>query len=639
MRKTPSPLLAPLFLCASLLIPPTAQANDEALTVIVGAHRVPTEQSRVATSVTVIDAETIERRQSLSVAELLKGVPGVDVVQSGGRGGNAAVFIRGANSEHTLVLIDGVDANNPLTPTRAFNFSALTAENIERIEILRGPQSTLYGSDALGGVINIITKRGLGKPNAHVSLEGGSYDSFVERAVVGGGTEAAAFSLGVTREDIGGISSAGSKYGNSEDDSYDATSVSLRLDSSPVEQLKLKGVARFNRSHSDLDNNGGAGQDDLNRRLLNEQLFTRGSAEYSILPEVWSVEAGFSYAHQDTQDRNPVDESHPSDSLRSDFRGITAKSDLVSIVQATNDVRWLFGAEIENERGSSETFGTSSFGAFEEILSGVSSDSHAFFSQLDGSFRERFGATAGLRSDNPDAYRSETTWRLAPWLLLPSTDTKLLGSVGTGFKAPSLYQRFSPYGSADLKPEESLGWDIGAEQTIVPELLSLGTTYFENRFDDLISFDSVTFLFENIAEAKSSGFESFVHWTPTAFFSTRLSHTYTDTQDEIAGGALLRRARNKANLELRYDHSAGLSLSSTVRYTGASWDNDFSSFPANRTQLGGYTLVDIMARYRVTDSLVVFGRVENLFDKDYEQVLGFGERGIAAYGGISINLS
>lgn len=632
------PRIARSVLITITLLTPvnSGHAESQPLTVVVAANRVPTDRDKVASSITVIGEEEILRSQKSTVAELLRSVPGVDVVQSGAPGGNAAVFLRGANSEHTLVLIDGVEANNPLTPTRSFNFTSLTIDNVERIEVLRGPQSTLYGSDALGGVINIITKRGRGAGAASLSVEGGSYEAFREQLQASADLESIAVSLSASREDVDGVSSAAERLGNSEDDAFANTSFALRLDSAPTEHLSLLGTIRYTKSDSDLDNGGGFGQDDPNRNLTNEQLFSRVAAKWEAIPERTEFELGFSYAHQDTDDENDPDDAHPVDSLYSDFRAITTKVDLTSTITLTESARLLLGTEAEKERGASATVGTSSFGSFEDMLTGQDLQSYGYFAQLDTHHTDVLGIAVGLRVDDYESFNSETTWRAAPWFMIPTSGTRIFGTIGSGFKAPSLYQRYSSYGRPDLRAEESLGWDVGFEQPILHEQLSAGFTYFKNDFDDLISFDPGTFLFENIAEASSAGFETFIQFAPSEQLSLRISHTYTDSEDETTNAALLRRARNKAAVELSYTPHSSFSVATIARYVGTRWDNDFSAFPATREQLGSYVVVDIMAQYQLSKAVSVFARIENLFDKEYEEVLGFGEQGIGAYGGVTV---
>jgi vitamin B12 transporter len=196
-------------------------STSNPVTMVITPDRIETTLREVANSVSIVSEEEIAAKGASSVAEALRDVPGVDVVRSGGPGGNSSIFLRGTNSEHTLVLIDGVEANNPISTNRSYNFADLGVDEIEKIEILRGPQSTVYGSDAIGGVINIITKKSAEGFRSSAAFEGGSRDTFRERATLGGASKQFNYSLGASRQDIGGISAADSRLGNEERDRYE----------------------------------------------------------------------------------------------------------------------------------------------------------------------------------------------------------------------------------------------------------------------------------------------------------------------------------------------------------------------------------------------------------------------------------
>ncbi len=245
---------------------------EKAAPLLITAERFPYPHREVATSVTVIKAEEIQSRQQQNVSELLKGIPGVDVIQSGGPGGNVAIFMRGANSEHTLVYIDGIEANDPISATRTFDFANLSVDNIERIEIIRGPQSVLYGSDAIGGVILITTKRGSGPVSGSVSAEGGSYGTSLARASASGGGDAVSYSIGVSQKNTHGFSSAEKRDGNTEKDGYASTNFSGLMSLVHSEVFETDLILRYSNARSELDNFGGPGGDDLNRVLNDNQI-------------------------------------------------------------------------------------------------------------------------------------------------------------------------------------------------------------------------------------------------------------------------------------------------------------------------------------------------------------------------------
>lgn len=604
--------------------------------IVVSATSLASDRNEVGSSISVIDGEVIEELQQRGVAEALRGVPGADVVRSGGLGGNTAVFLRGANSEHTLVLIDGIEANSPISASRAYNFANLAAENIDRIEILRGPQSPLYGSDALGGVVQIFTKRGEGPPSLEASAEAGSYDTYIERARVSGSEGAVDYSASFFREDSGSISAADASDGNREQDEYDNTTFSARLGVEPIERDRFSLFLRHSDSSFDIDNQGGVGGDDPNRKFEDRQLFTKAQMELDVVPGVFNQIYSASFADQSFSDDNDPDSDHPGEIQRSRFDGDVLKLELRNVVTPAEWSRLLFGAEIEKERGDSTFSSDGPFGPFSADLPKVESDTSAFYAQAEIKPLELFSVALGARVDDHSEFGSELTWRVAPIVRLP-TGTRIKSSVGTGFKAPSLSQLFSSFGNPDLEAEESIGLDAGLEQDIFAGL-TVGAAYFRNEFDDLITFDPATFKLLNIAEAESSGMESFVRLEAVEGFTAELSYTLTDTEDESTGEALLRRARHKLSGSVIWEACEHLSLGLAARYVGDRADNDFSAFPAERATLASYTVLDLTARYALSEAVEIFARVNNLFDKEYQEVLGFGTPGAAAYGGIKVRL-
>jgi len=357
------------FLSSLSLIAPIAAAEEVATReIVVTATKLAVPIEEVASSVTIVTDTEIEEKGQKTVGEVLRSVPGVDVVRSGGAGGNTVVFLRGANSEHTLVLIDGVEANNPITPNRAFNFADLSTENVERIEIVRGAQSTLYGSDALGGVVNIITRRGAGEPTGEVSVEGGSYATFTERAALRGGGQAYDYSLGVSRNDSGGISAADARDGNTEHDRYGSSAFSVRAGASPSDIIDLDATFRYESGRSDIDDSGGVGGDDPNRIVLNDNLFTRGQATVSLLDgrleQIW----GIGYSDQRFEDNDDADPAHPNERLRSDYDGSRLKFDVQNNVTVSEAAVLILGLETEEEKGSSSYRSLSDFGPYDAFL-------------------------------------------------------------------------------------------------------------------------------------------------------------------------------------------------------------------------------------------------------------------------------
>lgn len=605
--------------------------------VVVTATRIGTPSKEVASSITVITSEEIEQRQKITVLEVLRDIPGLDVVQAGGPGKQTSIFIRGAASEHTLVLIDGVEANDPITPARVFDFAYLTVDNIERIEVLRGPQSTLYGSDAIGGVINIITKKGNGQPSFFLSGEGGSFSTFLERAGIQGGTDRVNYSLGISRIDTDGISAANENLGNTEKDGFENTAVSARLGLIPTQNADIDFFFRYVNGKTDIDNFGGEGGDDPNNVQETELFFLRGQIQLSLLDGFWEPILGFSLTDHHRANNNNPDPDHPNDLTRNSFDGQLLKFDWQNNLLINKNNTLILGLEIEEEEGSSILRSESAFGPFESVFEEETAQTLSLYFQDQVRFRDSFFATAGVRIDDHDRFGTEVTYRIAPAYRFNQTGTFLRATVGTGFKAPTLFQLFSDFGNENLNPEESTGFDVGVEQDLQENKLTVGITYFFNDFDNLITFDPDTNTFQNIVAAESMGVEAFTTVHPINGFSLRVSYTYTDTEDKATGEDLLRRPKNKLGINANYQFLEKGNINVGYIFVGERDDLDFNTFPATRIKLDNYQLVNLAVSYAITDYFQISGRIENLLDEDYEEILGFGTPGLSGFAGVKVS--
>ncbi|MFQ5956611.1 MAG: TonB-dependent receptor plug domain-containing protein [Candidatus Brocadiales bacterium] len=611
--------------------------------VVVTASRIETPSSEVASSITVITGEEIKNKQKTTVLEALKGVPGLDVVQNGGPGKNASVFIRGAKSEHTLVLIDGVEMNDPISPGRSFDFANLTVDNIERIEVLRGPQSTLYGSDAIGGVINIITKKGEGKPSFFMNNESGSFDTFKERVGVSGGNKLVNYSLDVSRLDTHGISAANKELENNEKDGYENTSVSGRFGLTPTENFGVDFILRYSDARTQIDDGGSMGGDDPDNRQNTEQLFFRTEAGLFLLDGLWEQKLGFNLTHIERDNHDPADPASTS-SFQGSFDGQILRFDWQHNIYLHETNTVTLGFETEEDKGESETRSVSAFGTSISKLPTKTARTNTFYFQDVIRLWDSFFTTLGVRVDDHDRFGTEATYRVTSAYLFQPTGTKFKATVGTGFKAPTIFQLFSRFGDRNLNPENSTGWDVGIEQYFWEERVTLGGTFFDNDFDDLIAFDSGTLKFKNIAKAESMGVEFFADIQPIDNLSIRANYTYTNTKDLSTGTTdsrkeLLRRAKNKIGLDLNYHFLEKANINLDVDIVGRRDDKFFDpvTFASKRVRLDNYTVVNLAWSYDVNENFKIFNRVENLFDEEYEEIKGFGTAGIAAYGGLEVS--
>ena len=589
--------------------------------VVVTATRVELPASSIGSSVTVVGREELAARQCTTVVDALRQVPGVDVVQLGGGAGTASTFIRGAKSEQTLILMDGVPLNQASDAGRGADISQIPVENIERIEVLRGPQSTLYGADAIGGVINIITRKGTGPAHGELTAEAGSFNTFKERAEISGGNDKANYSAGLSRQDSQGFSSASEKNGNTEKDGYERTEASARMGWTPVSEFEASGLVRYNHSRFDYDGSLNGLPADADDQGETDSLLLYGEGKGRLFDGLWRPRVGGSWVSQKRDDTSSMGDST--------FDSLLQKAEWQNDLYLGKANIATVGFEYQQE--SAET--TYEALGYVDRFDRKTARHQSAYAQ-DVLTTGPLTTTAGGRIDSYDSFGSETTWRVAPVYDLAATGTRIKGSYGTGFKAPSLFQLYSVYGSPDLNPETSQGWDAGVEQDILGSVLTVGVTYFDNRFKDMIDYDYSTYTYGNISEAEAHGVETFVTASPVKDLSVRASYTYTETEDKSTGEALLRRPKHKAALDTTYAFTSKMRGTVGVVYVGDRQDEDFSSFTG--VTLDGYTLVNLYASYDVYKNVTVFGRVENLFDEQYEEVLGYGTAGRAGYGGVKV---
>lgn len=642
----PLTTLLALALCAPALAqeegdPPAPQEKpreDEEEVVVVTASRLAEDPDEVGSSVSVVTASDLRRAQHRMVLDALREVPALDVVRTGPPGGDTSVFLRGANSEHTLVLIDGVEVNDPISPGRTFDFGHLTADNIERIEVIRGPQSVLYGSDAMGGVVNIITRRGEGDPRARYFAEAGSFGTYRGGVSLSGGTDLVNYSLGASSVRSGGISSADTDLpGNSERDGYRNSTVSARIGVTPHELVEIDVLVRASDARSEIDNFAGDFGDDPNRVLDTTQWLLKVEPRLTLFDGLWEQALGVSVTEIAREDDNPPDASHPGELLFSSFDSRILDLDWQHHLHLHEANTVTGGVEFEEDSGESFFHSDGGFGPFTSVFRRERARTRSGYLQDRLHLWDRFTATAGVRIDDHEEFGTHTTWRLTGAYFLESTGTKLRGTVGTGFKAPSLFQLFSTFGDPALEPEESLGWDAGVDQEIPGVPATASVTYFDTRFEELILFEGAISRYVNVGRADTRGLEAALRVEPVEDLELRLSYTVTETEDKSIDEELLRRPRHKGAARLLYAITEDWRVNVTALYVGERDDLDFSVFPARRIELDDYGLLHVATSYRIDETIEVFGRVENATDTHYEEVEGFGSPGAAGYIGASVS--
>ena len=484
VRRTP--LACAIAISMTVLGPVEASAQVRVgPETVVTATRLPTSIDRVGNAITVITEEQIRERQVTSVADILRTVPGLAVNRSGGGVGTLTqVRIRGAEANQTLVLIDGIEVNDPSGGSE-FDFGHLLASGIERIEILRGPQSALYGSDAVGGVINIITKRGEGKPAGYVSLEAGSFNTGRADVGVSGSLDRISYSFYATGYDTDGISVASRKRGFDENDGYAQRVAGGRLGFKPVEELRFDVVGRW--SQAQLDNDGFSGSTSPNIAVDSNddtqiwQRFGRAQASLDTFGGMWQhiAGAGIAETRRDFRSNDVANSISDGKKRKFDYQSNLLYS---SETLAPAEHSTVFGVEREDER----VVNRSAFANVDRELT-----TSSVFAQQGITLWDALTLTAAGRHDWNDLFEDETTWRFSSAYLFRETGTKLKSSYGNAVKAPTIFELFgfTPtfQGNPNLVPERSRGWDAGIEQSLLAGRASVELTYFDNRIDNLIT--------------------------------------------------------------------------------------------------------------------------------------------------------
>lgn len=593
--------------------------------VIVSATKTETYQGEVGSSTTVITAEEIKRSQKQTVSEVLRDVPGVTVMQTSAFGGQTSVYLRGAKPGQTLVLIDGVEVNDPMSTDRSFDFAHLTTDNIERIEIVRGPQSTLYGSDAIAGVINIITKKGEGKPKLIGYFEGGSYNTFRENLGLSGSLGKFNYSLSASRLDSDGINKAST---GSEKDGYGNTTLSSKLGYKLFDNSELSVVARFTDSKTSIDD--GSNDDDPNNTAWWRDLSAKVAFDQSI-NSWWSHNLSLSYHDIRRDYKDEADADHPTEDSESWYKGGNTKFEWQHNFSPVSWGILTGGFEYEQEDGSSYYRS----GTYISKEDNKSVNNTAFYFQTQLKFWDKLFITPGLRVDEHELFGVESTYKISAAYFIAQTGTRLKGNWGTGFKAPSLYQLYSNYGDPNLKPDESRSYDFGFEQSFLKDKLSFELTYFYNDFENMVDWDSLTWKYKNIGKAVTKGVEFGTKIKPLDNLTIGSGFTYTDTEDKDTGLELLRRPKMQANLSVDWKFIEKANLYFGVTYVGDRKDVIYDAY-YNQVRITdkAYVTARMALSYDITKNFQIFGRAENLFNEKYHDVHGYAMPELSFYGGV-----
>ncbi len=605
--------------------------------VVVVATRVPTETKYVGSSVTVLNKADIERSQAVSLPQLLQGVPGLFLLQSGGNGGSTSMFMRGTNSNHTKVLLDGVDVNDPSTPSGTFNFEHILASDLEQIEVLRGPQSGLYGSDSLGGVINIITKKGAGKPRVNLITEGGAFNTIRQSAQVSGSHERLSYMLSADYLRVGASPVTPKTMivpGRiKNDDTYENKTVSTNLNYKLTDDLNVGLVARFTDSEISTTSDDFFGPRSKQNRGDNAFGMVRATAHHVSFGGIFEQTFGLSHVEYRRFSFSPTASALVEPALYTGQRDVY---DWQGTVKLNQDHTVVLGLEHRRE-GISGNQG---------IAASITNSAGSI--GLNSKFGDRLFTSFNARLDHNENFGNKFTYRFAPSYLILETGTKLKASIGTGFKAPSLDQLFHTYYSSynpaynfyanpNLQPETNTGYDIGFEQRLFNDKVQFGSTYFHNSIKNLITANSAFTTSINVGQATTQGLESFVSYQPIEAFSIKTSHTYTIAENNVTDQTLLRRPKHKFGVQALWDVNVATKLSASVEHTSG-WIDGNRDFSISRLQTKGFTTVNVSASHAFNKTVTAFARVENALDARYEQPTGYERPRFGAYAGLKFTL-
>ncbi len=632
-----------VLLLATVATIAPALADESPDTIVVTANRTEQPLARVGQTITVIDAAEIERRQTATVVDILRTVPGVTIARNGGVGGTASVFIRGAESDQTVALIDGVKINDPSSPGGGFNFGNLLVGNISRIEVLRGAQSVLWGSQAIGGVVNLITA----PPTDTLAINArGEYGFRNTADIVGNisgkyGPLSASAGAGYFRTD--GISAFSEARGGKEADGYRNFGANANFNLALNDSISIDARGYFSNGKAGID---GFAPPTYSFGDTLEETRTRDIVGYTGINVALfdgRFHNRFGYAYTDTRRRNFDPASEPTETFAGDGRNERIEYqgvfDIAKGWQATG------GFERETSRYKTSNYGFADTPGRAQL--------NSFYGQLLATPIEDLTLTAGIRHDQHDRFGGATSFG-ASGVWTPggperNWGTTLRASYTEGFKAPSLYQLQSDYGNALLRPERSKGWDAGITQRLLDGAVEASATYFHRDSRDLINFIScfgpLTGIctnrpygtYDNVAKARSTGVELALALHPFAALALSASYSHIDAQDRSVGSAsfgkqLVRRPSDSASVVADYRWPFGLQTGATLTMVGTSFDN-----ASNVRRVEGYVLADVRAAMPLGHGIELYGRIENLFDAKYETVRQYGTVGRAGYAGVRLH--
>jgi vitamin B12 transporter len=603
-------------------VPALAEDAQDLGKMVVSANRTATSVDTVGSSVTVITADEIAKKQAITALDAIKDVPGINMYSNGGKGKSTGLYMRGMGYKNILILIDGVEVADPSGTQSTYDLTHLQADNIERIEVLRGNQSTLYGSDAMGGVISITTKSGRGskKPfGGTAAMEYGTYNTRKGDVNVQGESGPVYYSGSVRSLMTDGFDISNTTPGD-EKDGYKNTGGDLRVGSDVLtgvgvlDRLNIEGIARILRADTQLDGNSGKSDS-----IEQYRMFQR-SASLSSTADMFGGMLSNHVAASLAQSRRDYYMNHTRKLANPFYDGNKTKYEYQGTLKPIDDHTFVFGADREREQ----------MATYNQAARAVTDDGMFANYQLD-LLDKSMTLTFGARQDDHEMFGDYTTYRGTLGYRLKETGTRFHTSYGTGFRAPSLFELYSSYGKTTLKPEESSGYDLGVEQSFLDDRLTLDSTFFNNRMTNEIIYDSNVSKYNNVASSRTFGFENTASLDISREWKTSVSHTYQQARDNSTGQVLGGRPHNVGSARVSYSPDEVPGLDTWVSSRMSSWS--YSQY-GQKKYTGGYAVIDFGASYPINDWASVYGRVENITDKFWHTTSEYAETGRAGYAGV-----
>ncbi|MGI9375802.1 MAG: TonB-dependent receptor plug domain-containing protein [Tsuneonella suprasediminis] len=642
------PVLVSTFALALASCPAFAQSNpgqpsvnESGETIVVTASRSgeAVAVNKLGASVTVLDSEALDQRQTRIVSDILRDVPGVAVNRTGAVGGLTQLRLRGSEGNHVLVLIDGIKASDPYYGE--FDFATLIADPEARVEVLRGQQSSLYGSDAIGGVIQYLTLTGKEAPGFSARVEGGSFNTLTGSARAAGVSGDLDYSVSGTYYHTGGYPTA---RNGSRDVGSDVAGLSAKLIWSPSDTFSLTGVARYSYTDAETNNSDnnpasplfGYTVDSPGVSFKNEAFYGLVRAEVTGLDGRWTnaVTGQIALTERKGFDTAGFDYGNKGNRYKGSFES--------SLRFGTDAVRHRLTAAVDIEREEFQNTTPSSF-AFQGKRS---TDNVGIVGQYELLVNDALSFGASVRHDENNRFDDPTTWRIQGSYSLP-TGTRVRGAYGTGVKNPGYFELYGYsngryIGNPNLRPEKSEGWEAGIEQSFAEGKATIGVTYFDSRLKDEIytTYPAPTYIAtpsNRTTLSKQHGIEVALAARPIP--QIRLDAAYTWLHARENGTVEVRRPKHIASFNATvFSKDERFSGTLTLRYNGRQTDVAYTdpSYIPVRVSLQEYVLVNLNAEYKLRKNISVFTRVENLINEKYEEVFSFATSGRAAYGGVRV---